>query len=58
MNNMSSLDSVKYKDATRIFGKGFEQFITVGTTTLFKQLGRYNDISQPVNSFKEQTASE
>ena len=58
MNNMSSLDSVKYKDASRILGKGFEEFITVGTTTLFKQLGRYNDISQPVNSFKEQTATD
>jgi hypothetical protein len=55
---MSSLDSVKYKDASRILGKGFEEFITVGTTTLFKQLGRYNDISQPVNSFKEKTATE
>lgn len=46
------------QDATRVLGKGFEKLIKIGTTTLFKYVGKASDITKPVNDFGEKTQSE
>ena len=53
---MERLDNIRFgSDASGVLGKGFEEFITIGTTRLFGRVGNYADINQPVNNFPEKT---